>query len=233
MLNILWEHWKQRPTRLLFTLVSLILSTATLVSIFVASHNARSSFRELNKAVQGLPSLDIVSASGGRYSSSDFDPALTQSVEGSVAMPTLIRGTVIRNKELKSRGLAIGIPLEESQTSVRQLLQSAFQLTDAQLPGPEECLLSELVARQLSVEQGELVQCLFRKGFKKLVVKAIIPSKTWNQISSEHGLIVDLSWLQKSSSLKDQLDRTRIFLKSDDPALKSSVTDQLTKLLPT
>lgn len=233
MLNILWEHWKQRPTRLLFTLVSLILSTATLVSIFVASHNARSSFRELNKAVQGLPSLDIVSASGGRYSGSDFDLALTQSVEDSVAMPTLIRGTVIRNKELKSRGLAIGIPLDESQPSVRQLLQSAFQLTDAQLPGPEECLLSELVARQLSVEQGGVVQCLFRKGFKKLVVKAIIPSKTWNQISSEHGLIVDLGWLQKASSLKDQLDRTRIFLASDDAALKSSATDQLAKVLPT
>lgn len=232
MLNILWEHWKQRPTRLVFTLVSLVLSTATLVSIFVASHNARSSFRELNNAVQGLPSLDIVNVNGGRFQEAEFDLSVIKTVDKAIAMPTLIRGTVIRNKEQKTRGLALGIPLAESAVEIRQLLKSTFLLTEDQIPGADECLLSELVASQLRVTDGELVQCLFRKGFKKLVVKAVIPSKTWNQISGEHGLIVDLEWLQKASSLKGQLDRTRVFLGVDDPDGKALATEALSKQLP-
>jgi len=67
MYQILWQHWQQRPGRLFLTLLSLILSTATLIAILVASHNARTSFRDLNNAVQGLPSLDVVNSTGGRF----------------------------------------------------------------------------------------------------------------------------------------------------------------------
>ena len=113
MFEILWQHWKQRPSRFFFTLLSIVLSTATLVGILVASHNARSSFRELIGAVQGLPSYDIVNRQGGRFERLLLDEStLNQGVIS--GLPTLIRGSILRFKEAKTRANVLGIPLANS-----------------------------------------------------------------------------------------------------------------------
>jgi putative ABC transport system permease protein len=231
MLNILWEHWKQRPARFFFTLLSLILSTATLVSIFVASHNARSSFRNLNEAVQGLPSLDLVSSSDERLEASDWDVA-TVLVEGEVNMPTLIRGTILRNQQNKSPGIVLGVPIQSAGPELLQLLTRELGLELSDLPGEDECIMSELVAKSLKLNENDSVQGQFRKGFRKLVVKRVISSKRWNQINGEHGLLVDLGWLQTMTKLRGKIDRNRIFLKDDSAATKLARTDELLSKIP-
>ena len=231
MLLVLWQHWRQRPTRFLFTLLSLVLSTATLVGIIVASHNARSSFRELSSAVQGLPSLDIANAQGGRFALSELDAsALQQDLQA--ALPTLIRGSIIRFKGQKARGLVIGIPVAQTDSTLRPFLQKNFELEDSQWPGQDECLVSELIASQLKVEVGDSIQCLFRRGFKKLLVKKIVPASIWNRISSEHGIIVDLEWLQTATALPGQIDRYRLFLKNDSKAEKTRMLESLGNHIP-
>ncbi|HUP81811.1 MAG TPA: hypothetical protein VM260_24890, partial [Pirellula sp.] len=185
MFLVLWQHWRQRPTRFFFTLLSLVLSTATLVGIIVASHNARSSFRELSSAVQGLPSLDIAKAEGGRFELSEIDvPTFERDVQA--ALPTLIRGTVLRFKEQKARGLVIGIPMTDSDVSARAFVIKKLQLADRPWLGEDECLISALIASQLKVNEGDSIQCLFRRGFKKLRVIKIVAANIWNRISSEH-----------------------------------------------
>ncbi len=231
MLLVLWQHWLQRPTRFFFTLLSLVLSTATLVGIIVASHNARSSFRELSSAVQGLPSLDIANAQGGRFELSVLDSPTFQR-DTRAAMPTLIRGSMIRFKDQKARGLVIGIPMTEADLSLRPFLQKNFELDDSQWPGPDECLVSALIASQLRVETGDSIQCLFRRGFKKLVVKKIVPANIWNRISSEHGIVVDLEWLQNATALPGQIDRYRLFLKNDSEQEKTRILASLGDHVP-
>ena len=231
MFLVLWQHWLQRPARFFFTLLSLILSTATLVGIIVASHNARSSFRELSTAVQGLPSLDIVNSGGGRFELSSLDsPALQQDTQA--VLPTLIRGSIMRFKEQKSRGLIIGIPMREADLSLRPFLQQTFELDDSQWPGPEECLMSALIASQLKVEEGDSIQCLFRRGFKKLRVKKIVSAVAWKRISGEHGVIVDLNWLQNASALSDQIDRFRLILKNDGASEKKRMIEKISVNVP-
>ncbi len=231
MLLVLWQHWLQRPTRFFFTLLSLILSTATLVGIIVASHNARSSFRELSSAVQGLPSLDIANAQGGRFELASLDlPTLQRDVQA--ALPTLIRGSIFRFKEQKARGLLIGIPLSGADFPLRPFLQKNLELDDSQWPGQDECWISSLIASQLKVSEGDSVQCLFRRGFKKLLVKKVVAANTWNRISSEHGMMVDLAWLQDATALPGQVDRYRLFLNDDSELEKKRIMDRLSLHVP-
>ena len=231
MFLVLWQHWLQRPMRFFFTLLSLVLSTATLVGIIVASHNARSSFRDLSNAVQGLPSLDISNAEGGRFDLSSLDASILGR-DVVVGMPTLVRGTMFRHQEQKARGLVIGVPMAQNDLPLRTFLQKNLELEERELPGADECIVSMLVASQLKVEAGDSIQCLFRRGFKKLVVKAIIPSNTWNRVSSEHGVMVDLEWLQNAAALEGKIDRYRLFLKEDSDAEKKKMLTSLSPLVP-
>ena len=231
MFLVLWQHWRQRPTRFFFTLLSLVLSTATLVGIIVASHNARSSFRELSSAVQGLPSLDIAKAEGGRFELSEIDvPTFEREVQA--VLPTLIRGTILRYKEQKARGLAMGIPMTDSDVSARAFVIEKLQLADSPWPGEDECLISALIASQLKVNEGDSIQCLFRRGFKKLRIIKIVSANTWTRLSSEHGVIVDLKWLQNAAGLPGKVDRFRLFLKNDSESEKKRVMARLSQQIP-
>ncbi|MEQ1826396.1 MAG: FtsX-like permease family protein [Pirellula sp.] len=246
MFQVIWQHWLQRPSRFALTMASLVLSTATLIGILVASHNARSSFKELGKAVQGLPSLDVINSEGGRFDHSLL-PRLPLGDDSDAIAPMLVRGSMLRFKEHKSRGLVIGIPLSnrgestdqsvtkapsESDARTLSFLKKTLELQDLQWPQQDECILSELVASQLRVTEGDSIQCLFRRGFRKLVVKKIIAAHVWNRIVSEHGVIVDLEWLQKVSALSGQVDRNRIFLASDNAADKKRVAGLVDAMLP-
>ena len=231
MFLVLWQHWLQRPTRLFFTLLSLVLSTATLVGIIVASHNARNSFRELSSAVQGLPSLDVTNSEGGRLELSSLDvPIFEREVQA--AMPMLVRGTKLRFKENGTPGLAIGVPIADANANLKSLLMRSFEMGEEEWLGEDECWMSALIASPLKIDEGDSVQCLFRRGFKKLVVKKIISGNDWNRISSEHGIVVDLKWLQQSTALPEQLDRYRLFLKNDTEAEKNRVQSALESHIP-
>jgi putative ABC transport system permease protein len=231
MLLVLWQHWLQRPTRFFFTLISLVLSTATLVGILVASHNARNSFRELSNAVQGLASLDVTHSEGGRFELSRLDVAVFEKeVQG--AIPTLIRGTKLRFQEQAARGMALGIPVSDSSPSYRNFLLRNLELDEGQWLGEDECWISSLIASQLKVEEGDTVQCLFRRGFKKLLIKKVIAGRIWNRTTSEHGIIVDLKWLQDATALPMQIDRYRLFLKNDSELEKNRVLESLSAHVP-
>ena len=226
MFAVLWQHWRQRPARFFLTLISLILSTATLVSVFVASHNARMAFQALNNAVKGLPSLDIVNAEGDRFQLNLLDKLLADE-QWQPALPTLVRGTILRNSTDKSRGLALGIPFGTMPDKTREYVLRNFALGDQDLPAAGECWISSLVATSLNVHEGDVIQCLFRRGFKKLTVKCIIPVREWNTLVNEHGIIVDLKWLQDVAAVPGKVDRCRIFLPDDSPETKERVETKL------
>ncbi|MCF7961842.1 MAG: FtsX-like permease family protein [Pirellula sp.] len=231
MFEILWQHWKQRPSRFFFTLLSIVLSTATLVGILVASHNARSSFRELIGAVQGLPSYDIVNRQGGRFERLLLDEStLNQGVVS--GLPTLIRGSILRFKEAKTRANVLGIPLANSDAESRRFLQSTLEIDDSQWPHEDECLISSLIATQLNVQDGDSIQCLFRRGFRKLVIKKVLGAKEWNRLVSEHGIIVDLDWLQSATALPGQINRYRLYLADSNENKKQALVQQIESKIP-
>lgn len=231
MFEILWQHWKQRPSRFFFTLLSIVLSTATLVGILVASHNARSSFRELIGAVQGLPSHDIVNGKGGRFERSLLDESTVN--EGVVSgLPTLIRGSILRFKEAKTRANVLGIPLANSNAEYRRFLQSTLEMEDSHWPREDECLISALIASQLKVQEGDSIQCLFRRGFRKLVIKKVVGDKEWNRLVSEHGILVDLDWLQSATALSGQIDRYRLYMADSNEKKKQVFVQQMASKLP-
>lgn len=228
MFAVLWQHWRQRPARFFLTLISLILSTATLVSVFVASHNARMAFQALNNAVRGLPSLDIVNAEGDRFQLGLLDNLL-QDEKWQPALPTLVRGTILRSTTNKSRGLALGMPLADMSPESREYVLRNFALGDEDILGTGECWISALVATSLDAQEGDVIQCLFRRGFKKLTIKRIIPVREWNSIVNEHGIIVDLNWLQEVAAVPGKVDRCRIFLQDASPETKERVEAELNK----
>jgi putative ABC transport system permease protein len=225
MFQVFWQHWKQRPARIFLTIVSLMLATATLVGILVASHNARSSFQQLGKAVQGLPSVDIVNADGGRFEQSAIADVPTIP-KATAQVPMLIRGSLFRFKDNKSRGLVIGVPLDSTDSKIVDFVEQTLEIEQA-IPKNDECVVSSLIASSLGVQEGDSIQCLFRRGFRKLVVKRIVDASAWNRLISEHGLLVDLDWLQKVTALHGQIDRYRVFLPADDPELKKSTTVEI------
>lgn len=230
MFAVLWQHWRQRPARFFLTLISLVLSTATLVSVFVASHNARMAFVALNSAVKGLPSLDIVNAEGDRFQLDLIDDLLADK-QWQPAWPTLVRGTILRNGTNKSRGLALGFPFSNLTDETRTFILRSFEQDDQAVPKEGECLISALVATSLDVKEGDTIQCLFRRGFKKLTVKRIIPVRSWNSLVSEHGIVVDLKWLQDVAAVPGKVDRFRVFLPDDSAKTKERVEDQLKKVI--
>ena len=226
MFAVLWQHWRQRPARFFLTLISLVLSTATLVSVFVASHNARMAFQALNSAVRGLPSLDIVNLEGDRFQLSLLDNVLSDE-QWQPALPTLVRGTILRNGVNKSRGLALGIPLSSMPTSTRDYILKNFAIDQESLPNDGECWISALMATSLQVSEGDTVQGLFRRGFKKLTIKRIIPVREWSGLFNEHGIIVDLKWLQEVAAVPGKVDRCRLFLPDDSPETKTTYESKL------
>jgi len=221
--------------RFFFTLLSLVLSTATLVGIIVASHNARSSFRDLTNAVQGLPALDITNAEAGRFELASLDIAALNR-EAKAGLPILMRRTALRHQAHKAHGMVIGIPIGQEESALRSFLQMAFDLEAKEIPGPDGCLLSSLIASQLGVIAGDSIQCSFRSGARafsqKLTVTAIIPSNTCNRITSEHGVIVDLEWLQNNSQLEGKIDLYRLILKNDSDTEKSRIMANLREFVP-
>ncbi len=231
MLLVLWQHWLQRPARFFFTLISLILSTATLVGIIVASHNARTSFRELSNAVQGLSALDITNEQGGRFELSALDRSVFER-DVQAAVPMLIQGSILRFQEEKARGLVIGVPMSDASEPLKAFLLKSLELESDQWLGEEECLVSALIATQLKVSEGDSIRCLFRRGFKKLVIKKIVPANIWNRTMSEHGLVVDLGWLQAASALPGQIDRYRMYLRNDTDREKNRMLNNLSKDMP-
>lgn len=226
MFAVLWQHWRQRPARFFLTLISLILSTATLVSVFVASHNARMAFQALNSAVKGLPSLDIVNAEGDRFQLDLLDSLLADE-KWQPALPTLVRGTILRNSTNKSRGLALGMPFSDMPEKTREFVLRNFTMSPQEIPQTGECWISALVATSLDVNEGDTIQCLFRRGFKKLTVKRIIPVREWNSIVNEHGIIVDLKWLQDVAAVPGKVDRCRVFLPDDTKETRERVEADL------
>ena len=226
MFAVLWQHWRQRPARFFLTLISLVLSTATLVSVFVASHNARMAFQALNSAVRGLPSLDIVNLEGDRFQLALLDNVLSDE-QWQPALPTLVRGTILRNGVNKSRGLALGIPISTMPTSTRDYILKNFAIDQASLPAAGECWISALMATSLQVSEGDTVQGLFRRGFRKLTIKRIIPVREWSGLFNEHGIIVDLQWLQEVAAVPGKVDRCRLFLPDDSPETKATYESKL------
>ncbi len=242
MKEIFIRHWFERPGRFFLIVLGLMTSTTAIVTVLCASYNARDSYDQLNRVASGIPAIDVHHRRGDR-----FDPKIMADIQlpfqADSTAPMLFRGTIARHEVARLRCVVLGLPLaDNSSTSDAAGQPSSSTLTkyydrenqarlfnhlgikSPGLIGSKECLISESSATSLGLQTGEELQLLFRRRIQKLVVREIIPNKTWQAIAVEPAIIVDLESLQQWASLIDQVDRVRYFVEdmSDEEREKSA-----------
>src|SRR5262245_44693304 len=111
MHELIVREWRQRPTRALLTLGSIAIATASLFGALLATSSARRSYREMAAALEGPPTLEIVSRQGGR-----FDGQLASGIDGDsgvrAALPLVFRATLLRVGERRMKLIVLGIDLQ-------------------------------------------------------------------------------------------------------------------------
>lgn len=222
--QLLLRQWRQRPARNLLSLLSIAIAVAAVLGTRVAQTSVRANYRNLTKAVETAPAIDIVASAGGRFSLASLPdikdiPGITEPA------PILARATSGRIQGKPLRMLLVGISPDSQQ------LWNNIPLTKGRLPADDhEAIITDDVAKSLSAELDERVIVLTRRGPRTVNVVGIAPSLAVQELVPGGTLLLPIQTVQQWFGLGDKVDSVRVLLVSETE--RKPVEAQLAERLP-
>jgi putative ABC transport system permease protein len=224
LLSLIARGWRQRPGRTFLSVISVAIAIAAVLGTALAQSSVRSGVRELARAVDRFPSLEIVSAAGGRFPASDA-PDLT-AIEGvESVVPIVARATTARLRGKRFRTVLVGVPIDN------QAAWSALALTVGE-PCHEggSAVLSATVAESLGATVGDRVTVITRRGPRSAMVVGLVNTEALQAFAPAASLVMPLADVQGHFRLGNQLDRLRVLLTSPDE--RDAVSAVVSRRLP-
>ena len=210
------RHWRRRPIRALLTVLSVAIAVAAMLSTSMAQSMVRNAYRTMTATVNGTPTIDILSQETSRFSLADLPP-LDDVVNARAAVPLLFRTTMIRVQGKRSRILTVGVDLPRLQQAI------AFEPSSGTLPADSnEVLMAAPFAESAAIAVGDRITLFGRRGPKNMVVSGILPATTMKEFSDGAAVVLPLATAQEIFELPGLVDRTRVFLNSEEARARTT-----------
>src|SRR5689334_7744228 len=110
--HLVLRQWRQRPARTLLSILSVAIATAAALGTALAQSSVRKGVVALQKEVGGVPTLEVVSVSGGRFAPADVPP-LADIPGVNQVFPVVSRPMMGRVHGKRFRGVLLGLPVEQ------------------------------------------------------------------------------------------------------------------------
>lgn len=211
-----WREIRQRPSRAVLTLLSIVIGVAAVVAVSIASGTTRRAFDQIYQTVAGRATLEISAPVG-----TSFDEKIAaeiRSVPGVQAVAPLVERHVIMYVGKKHyRLVALGIdPVQDKQVHDYEITEGK---SIADTPG---ILLETTFARNAGVKVNESVDLLTRQGLVRTRVVGLYASKGTATTGEGATLLMPLSAAQYFFKAMSKTDSGQIVKKIDSAQI---VTD--------
>jgi putative ABC transport system permease protein len=224
LFHLVWHQWRHHGTRTLFSVLSISVAVAAVLSTTLAQSSVRGSYQRLLSAVDQRPTLEVIASDGGSFATEDLP--LFDSVSGVESVfPSLTRPTLARVQGRRFRAMLLGLP--ESSSDVWKMLR----LVDGTYPNESnQGVVGEELARSLQIATGDRVIVITRRGPRSVIVSGIATSASFREFAPGSSLAVSLSLLQSWFASEDRVNRVRLVL--DSSQNREAVRAAIALLLP-
>jgi putative ABC transport system permease protein len=204
--RLLVRQWTRRPGRALATIASVAVAVGAVVATWVSADASRSGYQKLSSAIEGVPAVDILSRTGGRFEASDL-PSLGGLPGVRAVVPLFYRPTLLRVGEKRVREIAVGVDVERLVSIGMLELASGTPCVEA-----DEVVLDENLARSLGKSVGDEILFFARRGVRRMTVVGLAVPASLRWFGEGAGVVLDIGALEDMSSALGLVDRVRVAL---------------------
>ncbi len=228
-----WRELRQRPSRPILTLLSIVIGVAAVVAVTIASGTTRRAFDQIFKAVAGSASLEISAPIG-----TSFDEKIVakiREVPGVTAVaPMMARDTKMQfglygQKPKKYHVMALGVdPAVDREVH-------DYDITDGKpLPTSTKedsgILLEANFAKNQGIKVGDTVKFMSREGSVRTTVIGLYASNDIATSGAGAPMYLPLVATQEYWHNRGRIDKAQV--KTDPDADQDKILQAISELLP-
>ena len=200
---------RQRPSRALLTLVSVLIGVATVVSVWLAVMTTRTGYRRMYEVVGGRAALEVVAEAGESFDD-QLVPHLAQIPGVRAAVPTIQRAAIVYAGDHRVRALALGVAPQQDHLVRDYVLRKGKPLTAGR-----QILLESGFARSVGVDVGDELKLLTRRGVKRFEVAGILEPRGVAGFRGGSILFMPLEEAQRVFRSSGEVDTVSLVLNDD------------------
>jgi len=227
-----WRELRQRPSRPILTLLSVVIGVAAIVATTMASGTARRAFDEIYKTVAGKATLEVATPTGVTFDE-DVVGKIREVPGVKVVAPLMKRDTslssdkvLVNGKKKAFRLKAFGVDPKYDKEVHDYEITAGKSLEEA-----SGLLLEESFAKKLKVEVGDSVDFLCPKeGFQPADVVGFFKSKDTAATTEGSTIYMPLNAAQYFFNNADKVDSALIVTDPDKDV--AAVQAEISKVLP-
>ena len=206
--RLLVRQWRLRPGRALATVGSVAVAVGAVVATWVSADASRAGYRKLTETVEGVPSIDVSAATGGRFEIGVL-PRLADVPGVRAVVPLFYRPTLLRVGEKRVREIAVGV-------DARRLVDLGLMklVAGRACEGPDEIVLDQALAASLERAVDDEVILFVRRGVRRMSVVGIAESQSLRWFAEGAGVVADIAELSEMSNALGEVDRARVVVES-------------------
>jgi len=206
--GLLQRQWRSRPGRALATVGSVAVAVGAVVATWVSADASRAGYRRLTETVEGVPSIDVSAATGGRFDVAML-PRLADIPGVRAVVPLFYRPTLLRVGEKRVREIAVGV-------DARRLVDLGLMklVAGRACEGPDEIILDQTLAASLERSVDDEVILFVRRGVRRVSVVGIADPQSLKWFAEGAGVVVAIADLAAMSNALGQVDRARVVVES-------------------
>lgn len=218
-----WREVRQRPSRAVLTLLSIVIGVAAVVAVTIASGTTRRAFDQIYQTVAGKAALEIAAPVG-----TSFDQNLAPQVRklpGVAAVAPLVkRNTILYVGKKHYRLVALGIDPAHDQQVRDYDVTAGKSLREA-----SGVMLDETFARNAGVKLDQGVDLLTRVGLVRTQVVGFYKSRGTATTTEGSTLLMPLQAAQHFFKTPAKIDSAQIVLKpeADELAVRGEIEQHL------
>jgi putative ABC transport system permease protein len=226
-----WRELRQRPSRPILTLLSVVIGVAAIVATTMATGTARRAFDEIYKTVAGKAALEIATPTGVSFDEAVL-PKIREVKGVKVVTPLMKRDTslssdkvLVNGKKKAFRLKAFGVD-PEFDREVHE-----YEITDGKpLNEASGLLLEQDFAEKLKVKVGDSVDFLCREGFVPAEVVGFFKPK--DTAGTTEGSTIYMPLVAAQYYFKNQNKVDSALVVTDPDADVKVVQAEIAKVLP-
>ncbi len=221
-----WREVRQRPSRAILTLLSIVIGVAAVVAVTIASGTTARTFDEIFRTVAGKAELEI-SAPIGTSFDENIAPQIQKLPDVQAVAPLIRRNTVLYVGKKQYRLVALGIdPVHDPEVRDYEITAGNLQTFDK----TGGIMLDETFAKNAGIKVGQQIQFLTRRTFVWAKVAGLYKSRGVAENTEGLTLFMPLLAAQHFFLAPKKIDSAQIVLKPG--ADKTAAAAEIQKHLP-
>ena len=220
-----YSEFRNRPLRVLLTLMSIVIGSAAVVAVNLTSTTVRQAQNAMFESVSGKAHLEIASESNAGFEGDVVD--LVRAQPGiQAAVPSLYRSTVMFFGDLRVRTQVMGI-----DPSSDEVLRPKIVTQGRMFEKDFELIVDEQTARSLSMKLGDEIKLLAAAGLKEWKVVCFYKLKGASSLAQGGIVFAPLDAVQSRFRTRGRIDKIELMVQN--PAELDKAKTSLSAMLPT